>query len=84
MLAVPLSEVMPRKINSELSSDGISVLPSQEKVIINQPQSITKDEETTIPVKKMNQKNKQHGQEQNLLMMIHLPKKGELKLPFSC
>ena len=52
---IDVSEVMPRKINFELSATDIVTLPSKEQIIIEQTQSITKDEES-IPVVKYESK----------------------------
>ncbi len=48
---IDVSEVMPRKINFELSPTGIVAQPSQKQAIMEQPQSITQEEEA-VPVEK--------------------------------
>lgn len=55
---IDVSEVMPRKINFEISSTDKVTLPIREQAIIEQPESTTKEEET-IPVAK----NESKGQE---------------------
>lgn len=55
---IDVSEVMPRKINFEISSTDIVTSPIREQAIINQPESITKDEET-IPVAKNESKEQE-------------------------
>ena len=55
---IDVSEVMPRKINFELSSTDKVTLPIREQAIIEQPESTTKDEET-IPVAKNESKEQE-------------------------
>jgi hypothetical protein len=55
---IDVSEVMPRKINFEISSTDKVTLPIREQAIIEQPESTTKDEET-IPVAKNESKEQE-------------------------
>lgn len=55
---IDVSEVMPRKINFEISSTDKVTLPIREQTIIEQPESTTKDEET-IPVAKNESKEQE-------------------------
>lgn len=55
---IDVSEVMPRKINFEISSTDKVTLPIREQAIIEQPESTTKDEET-IPVAKNESKQQE-------------------------
>lgn len=55
---IDVSEVMPRKINFEISSTDKVTLPIREQAIIEQHESTTKDEETT-PVAKNESKEQE-------------------------